>query len=349
MPLFIDLHIDPNFTLEAVRQCHVADKEIQARYGVRYLQILLNQPQGHLFCLVEAPDKESCARVHREAHGNVACNVLEITESDFSSLLSGKHKDGSDFTMNPDGTVDTGVRAILTFSLLGTPKSCDAVRSTILETLPRLGGQQTESLISPGAFVFLTATAAIDAALEVQRNIIDSGNRVEVRIGISQGMPLSREGNFFEATRRSAEQFAFISEKGGVTLTVQEKNSYHGKKGLTEGLCRILHSPEEKLLAQLMTVLERYGTLPEISIERVAAEMGMSKSQLTRRLKGVTSFSPNELVKEFRLRKAIQLMHERGMNVAEVTMAVGFSNPSYFTKCFRTRFGQSPTEYLHSR
>src|SRR5690349_21986421 len=115
MPLFIDLHIDPSLTPEDVKQCHVADKKIQEKYGVRYLQILLNQPQGHLFCLVEGPDKEACARVHREAHGNVACNVLEITESDFSMLLTGKQKDATDFTLDADGSVDTGVRAVLTF------------------------------------------------------------------------------------------------------------------------------------------------------------------------------------------------------------------------------------------
>src|SRR5688572_24829256 len=150
MPLFIDLHIDPSLTPEDVKQCHVADKEIQEKYGVRYLQILLN----HLFCLVEGPDKETCARVHREAHGNVACNVLEITESDFSALLIGKQKDESDFTIHADGTVDTGVRAILTFQMLGTPENCEAAKPVMLAILHKYGGKNTESLLSPSTVIF---------------------------------------------------------------------------------------------------------------------------------------------------------------------------------------------------
>jgi hypothetical protein len=77
MPLYIDLHIDNKLTSELIKKCHVADKAIQEKYGVRYLQILLNQPQGYLFCLVDGLDKESCAKVHQEAYGNIACNILE--------------------------------------------------------------------------------------------------------------------------------------------------------------------------------------------------------------------------------------------------------------------------------
>src|SRR5579872_140587 len=122
MPLFIDLHIDHNLTPDLIKKCHVADKAIQAKYGVRYLQILLNQPQGYLFCLIEGPDKESCAKVHQEAHGQIACNILEITESDFSALLANTKKDGTDFTLTSDGTIDTGMRALLALSLLGSPE-----------------------------------------------------------------------------------------------------------------------------------------------------------------------------------------------------------------------------------
>jgi AraC-like DNA-binding protein len=75
--------------------------------------------------------------------------------------------------------------------------------------------------------------------------------------------------------------------------------------------------------------------------------LGMSKSQLTRKLKVLSNLTPNDFIKEFRLRKSIQLM-DQNLNIAEVTMAIGFSNPSYFTKCFRKRFGKAPSEFtLH--
>lgn len=346
MPLFIDLHIDPSLTPEAVKQCHVADKAIQEKYGVRYLQILLNQPQGHLFCLAEAPDKESCARVHQEAHGNVACNILEITETDFSALLIGKQKDNGDFTINPDGSVDTGVRAILSFNVIGIPKDQQAARSLILETLHRHGGKNTESLRNPSSVVFHSCTSAVDAALDVKSKSEQSSLNVEVRQGISIGMPLGRDGDFFEATRKSASRFAFITEKNTITLPANAESLYNGSVKFNNGTFRVLNVTEEKFLSHLFDYLEHEATSSELTIEVLAEEIGMSKSQLTRRLKSISSLSPNDLIKDFRLRKSIQLMHEEGMNVGEVTMAVGFSNPSYFTKCFHSRFGHSPTEYF---
>ena len=81
--------------------------------------------------MVEGPDKESCAKVHQEAHGNIACNILEITESDFSALLSNKPKDGLDFTLNKDGTLDTGNRTILSLSLIGSPEHHKASKEII--------------------------------------------------------------------------------------------------------------------------------------------------------------------------------------------------------------------------
>jgi len=73
----------------------------------------------------------------------------------------------------------------------------------------------------------------------------------------------------------------------------------------------------------------------------------MSKSQLARKLNALSGLSPNDFLKEFKLRKAIALMEDQNMNIAEVTMAIGFSNPSYFTKCFRKRFGKAlPTIWL---
>lgn len=348
MPLFIDLHVDPNLTPEEVKQCHVADKKIQEKYGVRYLQILLNQPQGHLFCLVEGPDKETCARVHREAHGNVACNVLEITESDFSTLLSGRQKDGQDFTLNADGTVDAGVRAILTFHILGTPEDGETVHPVILDLLNRQGGKNTESLLSLSTFIFQSCTAAVNAGIEVLKKIGTDYPAVEIRMGISSGIPLGMEGNFFESTRKAAGWLAFISDKNAIALPLEVKNRYTGS--LKPGaILKVLNSPEEKFLLQLSDYLEKSGLSPNLTVASMATEMGVSKSQLTRKLKLITALSPNDLIKEFRLRESIRLMHTQGMNVAEVTMAVGFSNPSYFTKCFRARFGQSPTRYLANK
>lgn len=346
MPLYIDLHIDNNLTPDLIKQCHVADKAIQAKYGVRYLQILLNQPQGYLFCLVEGPDKESCARVHQEAHGNIACNILEITESDFSALLANKPRNGLDFTLNHDGTLDTGNRALLSLNLLGSPENYPAAKEIIKDVLYRNEGRNGESFGNRLVAVFDSCSAAVEAGLIIGNKISENAIPVEVRMGVSVGPPLKETGQFFEDVRRSADHFSFISGDGEITVSskvMQLCNNHINSKALA---VKVIHPADEKFLSQVMECTEKIWDKSDITISGFARELGMSKSQITRKLKAISNLSPNDFFKEFRLRKSISLMEEQSLNVAGITMAIGFSNPSYFTKCFRKRFGKAPSDYM---
>lgn len=81
MPLFMDTHekVD-GLTAEAVAGAHQRDLEVQKKHGVRYLKYWFNEPEGRVYCLVEAPDKETAATVHREAHGLLADEIVEVNE-----------------------------------------------------------------------------------------------------------------------------------------------------------------------------------------------------------------------------------------------------------------------------
>lgn len=81
MPLFFDIHQHvPGLTREAVANAHAKDLEIQGKYDVNYRKYWFNDKTGKVFCLVEAPDKESAVRVHREAHGLLADEIFEVQE-----------------------------------------------------------------------------------------------------------------------------------------------------------------------------------------------------------------------------------------------------------------------------
>lgn len=84
----------------------------------------------------------------------------------------------------------------------------------------------------------------------------------------------------------------------------------------------------------------------ELNVEDLGREMGMSRVQLYRKLKSLTNYSPVELLRRMRLRKATSLLSSSEKTVAEVAYEVGFSSPSYFTKCYKEEFGESPTEFL---
>ena len=81
MPLYMDKHHHvEGLTADAVHGAHEADLAIQDQYGVNYLQYWFNEETGEVFCLVEAPNAEAAAEVHRHAHGLVADEISEVKQ-----------------------------------------------------------------------------------------------------------------------------------------------------------------------------------------------------------------------------------------------------------------------------
>jgi hypothetical protein len=81
MPLFMDIHHHvEGLTADAVAHAHQADLNTQEKYGVTYLRYWFDEATGKVFCLVEAPNKEAAIAVHREAHGLLADEIVEVQE-----------------------------------------------------------------------------------------------------------------------------------------------------------------------------------------------------------------------------------------------------------------------------
>ena len=81
MPLYMDVHtIDGGVAVADVAKAHEQDVRVQGAHDVNYLRYWVNEAEGKIFCLVEAPSAEAASTVHREAHGLVADVVLEVQE-----------------------------------------------------------------------------------------------------------------------------------------------------------------------------------------------------------------------------------------------------------------------------
>ncbi len=81
MPLYMDVHHKvEGLTAEAVAGAHQNDLETQGKHGVKYLKYWYNDETGRVYCLVDAPSKEAAETVHREAHGLVADEIMEVRE-----------------------------------------------------------------------------------------------------------------------------------------------------------------------------------------------------------------------------------------------------------------------------
>jgi hypothetical protein len=81
MALFMDIHkAVEGLTAQAVAEAHKKDLEKQGKYGVKYLKYWFNEKDGTVFCLSEAPDKEAAMKVHKEAHGLIPDEIIEVKE-----------------------------------------------------------------------------------------------------------------------------------------------------------------------------------------------------------------------------------------------------------------------------
>jgi hypothetical protein len=80
MPTYMDIHDLPGVKAADVVGAHEADLRVQGQYGVNYKHYWVDEGAGKVFCLVDAPDRETAARVHREAHGLVAETLYEVEE-----------------------------------------------------------------------------------------------------------------------------------------------------------------------------------------------------------------------------------------------------------------------------
>ena len=101
---------------------------------------------------------------------------------------------------------------------------------------------------------------------------------------------------------------------------------------------------DQEFIARLHDVIQRHMVESEFSVEVMGSEVGLSRVQLYRKVKALTGLSPVELLRKSRLVKAEQLLRSKDMNISEAAYAVGFTSPSYFSKCFKDEFGMQPVE-----
>ena len=103
-------------------------------------------------------------------------------------------------------------------------------------------------------------------------------------------------------------------------------------------------TPEDPFLLKFRNYIEAHLTDSDLNVETIGAELGLSRVQLYRKIKALTGQSPVELLRTARLNKGRQLLQTTGKTVSEVAYEVGFTAPSYFTKCFKDEFGISPSD-----
>ena len=104
--------------------------------------------------------------------------------------------------------------------------------------------------------------------------------------------------------------------------------------------------PDEKFIKKALKIVENYIDDSEFSIKRFSQEMGTSRMQLYRKIDALTNQTVKEFIRDIRLERASQLLRKKAFTVNEIAYMVGFREISYFRKCFKEKYGLTPTDYI---
>jgi signal transduction histidine kinase/DNA-binding response OmpR family regulator len=142
-------------------------------------------------------------------------------------------------------------------------------------------------------------------------------------------------------------QILLLKIKNLIASREKLKEKYHRVVTL-EPVHEEVEDPENKFLVKLRNILEANLTDPDFNVTKLVTEIGMSRPVLFRKIKMLTGLSVIDLIRSTRLKKAEMLLRQKRMTISEVAFTVGFNDPKYFSKSFRSQFGKTPTEYMES-
>jgi YesN/AraC family two-component response regulator len=111
---------------------------------------------------------------------------------------------------------------------------------------------------------------------------------------------------------------------------------------------KLITPVDANFLEHVMAIIEQNMENSNFDVETLSKAIGLSSRHLLNKLQSLTDYSPVELIRTLRLKRAEQLLLQRRTTIAEIAYEVGFSDPNYFSKCFVKQYGKTPKEYIES-
>jgi class 3 adenylate cyclase len=264
MPIFLDRHDLSGLTATDIAEAHRKDLEVQERYGVRFLTYWFDEARGTGFCLIDAPNIATAMRVHDEAHGDVAKDVIEVDLSAVEAFL-GRVSDPP--SNGPDARVnfDAAVRAIMFTDIvdstamtarLGDARAVEMVRAhdaIVRRALKDSRGREVKHT-GDGIMASLDdANAAVQCARAIQHGFdafnLASKEKLHVRIGVDVGEPVADSNDLFGSTVQTAARLCQAAEPDAILVSGAVRDAISDTSKLRELAPRSL-----KGLARLVSV-----------------------------------------------------------------------------------------------
>jgi AraC-like DNA-binding protein len=361
MPIYMDIHEVPGIEAIDAAEAHRKDMLIQADFQCKCMTYWVDVDRGVAFCLIEAPDKSIVEEMHRQSHGLVPNKVIEVKNELVESFL-GRINDPEDAKVTDTGLkVFSGTASrilmitqitdpILLKYKLGAVQACelmDSLKNSIKKAISVSGGRVAEDAGNNNIASFSSAAKAVACAVEIRKNLPDSVRKFAgCTIGLHAGEPVAESDKLFGDTIRLARYLCTLTSNNGIVVSSGVKEILDRDAAPPDqGHYLTLSQQDENLVKALFKVLEANWQEPNFDVPEFCRAMAMSKSGLYRKTMAFWGLPPNLLLKDFRLDKARELLKKQSGNIAQTTFDSGFNSPSYFTKCFKQRFGLLPLRY----
>lgn len=300
--------------------------------------------------------------MHKQAHGDIPNRIIEVEPKIVESFL-GRIRD-PEKARNTELNIinDTAFRVLMvieTSNYLNRVESnqfsifTQKFHNSVTKTLKQFKGRVVKRDNNTYLVSFKSVTNAIVCALKIQSNFkyitpkFDVKNR-RLKIGLGSGTPVTKKDSLFEEVITLATRMCEVV-KDQIVISSRLKSLYESENRnafINKEHIRTLKPGEEKFLNHLMDFVEKIWNDPSFSVATFSKELGYSKSQLYRKLMSITGKSANVFMKEFRLHRALNLMHLQKGNISEVAFETGFNSPAYFSKCFYEKYGILPSKYI---
>lgn len=360
MPLYLDLHELPEgITAAHVAEMHQADLEIEHQYNCRGLTYWCDEKRKSAFCLIDAPNKQALIDLHKHSHGAIPTRIIEVNDTIVESFL-GRIED-PEKSQNTSLNIinDPGFRILLVLKIKNRTlrenginhlkSAINGYATTIKSITSEANGSVVRQEVNTFLISFEQVTDAINCGIKIKNTYDDALTPdLEFKIGISAGIPVTDKEGIFEDTIKTSDYLSDVAQ-GNFSISEAVKDLYESEnqnKVLPDPSIHVLNGSQEEFMLQLMSFTESIWSQTTTSVRDFEEKLGYSKSQLYRTMVNLVGKSPNLFLRDYRLNKALALLEKQSCNVSEIAYQIGFSTPSYFSKCFHKKYGILPSNFV---
>jgi AraC-like DNA-binding protein len=374
MPIYMDRHDIRGVTAEQVAAIHQHDLRIEHKYGCRALTYWFDEKRGTAFCLIEAPEKISVEAMHREAHGQVPNWIIEV-ENRLVEIFLGRIDDPAtnllpaptDFPVFEDPAfriimalqIKNTARVIAAMGLQNALEHFKKFHAIVHESIRKHNGRKTDYFENKTIASFTSPAEAVNCAIILAGKIKEFNKHteeepVQTALGLAAGEPVTSSNSLFGETIQLARRLCLANDEDSesdvrINISSVVHNLYIKSESeqIRDNIeLNLLNPGEETFLNRLMDLIEENCRKEAFNVAEFGRQMGMSKSQLYRKVKSLTGSPPGDFIRNIRLMEAVKLIEQQSGNIAQIAYASGFGNPSWFSRCFREYAGVTPSEYV---